>query len=299
MELKRNRIQFMDGNRFNRSVVAASKWLIEREKQLDDINVFPVPDSDTGTNMGATLRSVALDPEIVNASSIAESSRLIADSIIMNARGNSGAILAQFFQGLAEGFEKYRKVSTKDFAQAAKIASDRAAEAVADPKEGTILTVIREWSQKFVHLSQTEDDFSPLIHQTLETAKESLAHTKEQMEVLRKANVVDAGAQGFVYLLEGIANYIEQGRTRRDLWKKVTEESQKASTKDIPLATSQYRYCTECILFGENLETKTIQSQLTAFADSVVVVGSKKKSRFMLIATCQPESLKYFKVSAK
>jgi uncharacterized protein len=279
MDNKDYRIQFLDGNRFNRAIVAASKWLIEREKQLDDINVFPVPDSDTGTNMGGTLRSIALDPEGVNSSSIAESSKLIADSVLMNARGNSGAILAQFFQGLSEGFEKYRKINTQDLAQATSLASIRAAEAVSNPKEGTILTVIREWSQDIERRSKNEVDFSSLLYQSLETAKASLGRTTQQMEVLRKANVVDAGAQGFVYMIEGIVDYMEHGRMRRELWKKITDDNKKASLPNAPESDSIYRYCTECILYGDNLVNKTIQSRLMPFSDSIVVVGSHSKMK--------------------
>ncbi len=279
MNILHRKINFIDGNRFNRAVVAASKWLIEREKQLDDINVFPVPDSDTGTNMGATLRSITLDPELVNASSISESGKLIADSVLMNARGNSGAILAQFFQGLAEGFDKYRKISTKDFAEAALIASRRAEEAVSNPKEGTILTVIRDWAHEVKKQSEIEEDFTSLLHHSLLLSKTSLAKTTSQMEVLRKANVVDAGAQGFVYMIEGIVDYMEHGRNRRDLWKKISEENKKNSFPDAPESDSIYRYCTECLLFGEQLNNKTIQSRLSSIADSVVVVGSKQKMK--------------------
>jgi uncharacterized protein len=273
------RIQFLDGNRYNRAIVAASKWLIEREKQLDDINVFPVPDSDTGTNMGGTLRSIALDPESVNSSSIAEASKFIADSILMNARGNSGAILAQFFQGLAEGFEKFRKINTKDLAEASTLASKRAVEAVSNPKEGTILTVIREWAEDITERCKNESDFSALMYQSLETAKASLGRTTQQMEVLRKANVVDAGAQGFVYMIEGIVDYMEHGRMRRELWKRVSDENKKSSPINAPESDSIYQYCTECILIGNNLLSKTIQEKLMPFCDSIVVVGSKTKMK--------------------
>lgn len=279
MEKNDYRIQFLDGNRYNRAIVAASKWLIEREKQLDDINVFPVPDSDTGTNMGGTLRSIALDPESVNSSSIAESSKLIADSILMNARGNSGAILAQFFQGLAEGFEKFRKINTKDLAEASTLASKRAVEAVSTPKEGTILTVIREWAQDITERCKSESDFSILMYQSLEIAKASLGRTTQQMEVLRKANVVDAGAQGFVYMIEGIVDYMEHGRMRRELWRKVSDENKKNSPINAPESDSIYQYCTECILIGDHLVSKTIQEKLMPFSDSIVVVGSKTKMK--------------------
>jgi dihydroxyacetone kinase-like predicted kinase len=104
----KKKIEFIDGSRFTRAVTAGSKWLIDREKQLDDINVFPVPDSDTGTNMGGTLQIIADAADDAEIASIAEASKMIADSALIGARGNSGAILAQFFQGLSEGFEKFR-----------------------------------------------------------------------------------------------------------------------------------------------------------------------------------------------
>jgi hypothetical protein len=278
MEAKK-KIEFIDGSRFTRAVSAGSKWLIEREKQLDDINVFPVPDSDTGTNMGGTLQIIADGADDAEIASISEASKMIADSALIGARGNSGAILAQFFQGLSEGFEKYKKVTTTDFAEAAIIASLRSSEAVAKPKEGTILTVIREWSNFLKENAAETTDFAILLTKSLSIAQASLDRTKEQMEVLKKANVVDAGAQGFVYILEGVINFISQGTISRNLWVNATEENVKNSLNQHDHETNDMHYCTECLLIGQGLDHKLIQESLTELGNSTVVVGSQKKVR--------------------
>jgi DegV family protein with EDD domain len=279
MKEAKRKIEFIDGTRFSRAVSAGSKWLIEREKQLDDINVFPVPDSDTGTNMGGTLQLIADTADEAYIASISEASRMIADSALMGARGNSGAILAQFFQGLSEGLENFKKVSPIDFANAAVLASTRSSEAVSKPKEGTILTVIREWAQFLKENAIDCPDFAILLNQSLAVAQESLARTKEQMEVLRKANVVDAGAQGFVYILEGVINYISQGTISRNLWKNSAEEILKASPNHQEFENNDMHYCTECLLIGSDLNHKLIQEALVDAGNSTVVVGSKKNVR--------------------
>lgn len=279
MSEEARKIEFVDGLRFTRAVSAGSKWLIDREKQLDDINVFPVPDSDTGTNMGGTLKTIADTAEDGTISSISDASKMIADLALVGARGNSGAILAQFFQGLSEGLEKFKKATTVDFAEAATLASQRSFEAVAKPKEGTILTVVREWANYMKANAQKIRDFVILLDNSLVVAKEALAKTKEQMEVLKKANVVDAGAQGFVYMLEGVINYIERGSVSRTLWKNVADEGKGAVLDHQAFEKSDYHYCTECLLVGSNLNQKTIQDSLTELGNSTVVVGSVKKVR--------------------
>ena len=273
------KIEFVDGLRFTRAISAGSKWLIEREKQLDDINVFPVPDSDTGTNMGGTLRSIADTTEEDAISSISDASKMIADLALVEARGNSGAILAQFFQGLSEGLEKFKKATTVDFAEAASIASLRSYEAVANPKEGTILTIIREWSAYLKENASRIPDFVYLLNNSLTVAKEALARTKEQMEVFKKANVVDAGAQGFVYMLEGVINFIERGTFSRTLWKNAADDGKGDSQTHQNFEKSDFRYCTECLLVGTNLNHKSIQEALIGLGNSTVVVGSTKKAR--------------------
>jgi len=279
MERKALKIEFIDGIRYAKAVSAGAKWLIEREKQLDDINVFPVPDGDTGTNMGGTLKALADNAEDIEISSIAEASRMVADTALMSARGNSGAILAQFFQGLSEGFEKYKKVTTEDFANAARLASERSVEAVSKPKEGTILTVIRDWSDYLINEGTNQKDFSDLFYQSLEVARESLKKTKEQMEVLKKANVVDAGAQGFVYMLEGVMNFAEQGRMSREKWINTAEDQGSKVPDHEAVESSDYRYCTECMVIGSQIDQKRVKEVLAEHGNSTVVVGSPNKIR--------------------
>jgi dihydroxyacetone kinase-like predicted kinase len=139
-------ITHLSGLQLKRAVISGAQRVIQMQEQLNNINVFPVPDSDTGTNMALTMRSAAEGALLCKEGSIHGMSRAVADSALMGARGNSGAILAQFFQGLAEGFQGRARATLEDFAQAVQRAASNAAEAIAEPKEGTILTVIHDWS---------------------------------------------------------------------------------------------------------------------------------------------------------
>lgn len=214
----------LNGVQYARAITAGARWLSDREKQLDDINLFPVPDADTGTNMKGTVILLAENPEYYQQLTIGEASQRIAEATIISAKGNSGAILAQFFQGMSEGFESLESVTMDQFASAVKIASVRAREAVSDPKEGTILTVIQDWSNYLCTLDNHEKDFKDYFQKSLHVAQESLQRTTEQMEIFRNANVVDAGAQGFVFLLEGIVDSLSHGSIQRDRWIKATTE---------------------------------------------------------------------------
>ena len=210
------KIKYIDGIRFYRSIVVGINNLISRQDYLNQINVFPVPDGDTGTNMAFTVNEILEGTSGTVSSKIGKMSQQVADLALDGARGNSGAILAQFFVGLSESLEGKDKMSVQDFAKAFKKASDNAWDALSDPQEGTILTIFKDLS-KFL-LDYTSDpnnnDFVPLMSVCLKEAQKSLDNTPKQMQILQKAGVVDAGAQGFVDLLEGINEFIQSGRLK-------------------------------------------------------------------------------------
>jgi len=268
----------LNGVQYARAITAGAKWLSDREKQLDDINLFPVPDADTGTNMKGTVVLLAENPEYYHQSIIGEASQRIAEATIISAKGNSGAILAQFFQGMSEGFESLESVTMDQFASAVKIASVRAREAVSDPKEGTILNVIQDWSNYLCTLDNHEKDFKDYFQKSLHIAQESLQRTKEQMEIFRNANVVDAGAQGFVFLLEGIVDSLSHGSIQRDRWIKATTE-ETAFQQEYDFEDTKYRYCTEALISGNAINKASIKGELASLGDSLVVIGSEKKVR--------------------
>ncbi len=204
-------VAYLDGSRLSRAVIAGARFVAERAEPLNKINVFPVPDGDTGTNLASTLQKIASGIARVRQRHVREMSRALAEEAVAAARGNSGAIMAQFFCGFSEALPDVPRASTRDFAAAVVGArAESAYAAIARPVEGTILTVLRDWASAVRRRADGDADFARLLPESLREAKKSLENTPNQMKALKKAGVVDAGAQGFVYLLEGIVRYLSE-----------------------------------------------------------------------------------------
>jgi hypothetical protein len=284
METALGKIKYLNGVRLQRAVVAGADWVVAMQKHLDAINVFPVPDGDTGSNMAATMKSIAERAKENLDKSLHRVSDALADSALMGAKGNSGAILAQFFQGLSEGLKGHGKVTTERFGQAVHVAAQKAQEAISSPREGTILTVIREWSERVRENCKKTADFDELLRDSLDWAQQALDRTPEQLASLKKAGVVDAGAQGFVYMLEGIVSFLEKG----DLAASRQAAQDTADLDVVPLIgedffddheDSPFRYCTECFVAGENIDIPKLRSDLASLGDSLIVAGSSSKAK--------------------
>ena len=268
-------IYYIDGVRFSRSLLAGVRRLISQQEYLNKINVFPVPDNDTGTNMGFTVSSIEKSIEDNTEVHINRVADTVGELSIDNARGNSGVILAQFLTGFAEGVKEKQSVKVKEFVHALQVAKSHAYEALLEPKEGTILTVITDWIQSMQNASQSMHDFKKILEHGLEEAQRSLKRTTLQMSVLAKAKVVDAGAQGFIYLLEGIQDFIQTGKIQE-----VDQIEIPQITISEPITFNEkYRYCTECLISGENVDRNLIKTQLAELGDSIVVAGSKSKAK--------------------
>ena len=273
------KIKYIDGIRFYRSVVVGIHNLISRQDYLNQINVFPVPDGDTGTNMAFTVNEILEGTSGTISSKIGEISQQVADLALDGARGNSGAILAQFFVGLSDSLEGKDKMSVKDFSTAFSRASDNAWEALSNPQEGTILTVFKDISKFLSEYTSNSDndDFVPLMELCLKEAQKSLDNTPMQMELLQKAGVVDAGAQGFVDLLKGINDFIQSGELKElgNIINTPKEFENFDNNHDYTNLT--YQFCTECIIDGEFIDKNEIKLKLMDIGDSIVLAGSKKK----------------------
>lgn len=275
----KTKIKYLDGVRFKRSIIASARRVCLAENHLNEINVFPVPDGDTGTNMAVTMNSIALAAEECQQTSFEGISNAIADSALSGARGNSGAILAQFFQGLAEATAGKVRLTTQAFSSAAKTAAERAKNAISNPIEGTIITVMRDWANSLVEHAPNTYDFIELFKKSLTKAKESLADTPNKLKVLKKAGVVDAGAEGFVNLLEGIVDFIEAGKVAAlkvssHVAGKIRSLHLDKVDSDIP-----FQYCSECLIEGSDIDKESLRQRLSAHGDSVIVIGSKIKAR--------------------
>lgn len=271
-------IRYLNGTRLKRAIIAGSNSVIQNRDYLNKINVFPVADSDTGTNMASTLQSMMNTLVTTMDSSVHGVIRVAADSALMGARGNSGAILAQFLHGMAEELSNKFTVSTKSFGTAVKNAVDYAYDAMSNPREGTILTVIREWANGVHDKAHHSEDFVEVLKESIDHAKEALAHTPDHLEVLKKAGVVDAGARGFVDLLEGMAKFVKGGRIQ-ELEQLTVELPEEEPNITEDMGAVNFRYCTECIIEGEHINQKELRSQLAEKGDSLIVAGSSSKTK--------------------
>ena len=212
MSKKPIKINYLNGVRLHRAMVAGIRKVVSHQDYLNKINVFPVPDGDTGTNMAFTLTTI-LDASYNKVNSrVDDMLALVADSALDGARGNSGAILAQFFQGVSDGASGVSQFDPLTFSIAIQKGSEYARDALSEPQEGTILTVITDFSNKLKELIESGvDDFEQILSKGVEEAERSLKNTPNLMDLLKKAGVVDAGAQGFVDFLEGIHEFIRTG----------------------------------------------------------------------------------------
>ncbi|MEO8431406.1 MAG: DegV family protein [Acidobacteriota bacterium] len=281
-------VGYLDGRRLARAVIAGARFVADRAEPLNKINVFPVADGDTGTNVASTLQKVAAGLARVKQRNVREMSRVLADEAVGGARGNSGAILAQFFCGFSEGLPDSPRVTADDFGAAVVRAGDSAYGAIARPVEGTILTVIRDWSRYVARRAGEQKDFAELLPESLAVAKRSLENTPKQMKVLAKAGVVDAGAQAFVYLIEGIVRYLRES-ARREVFLAPPVEVQ-AAVFDRTAESILFRYCTEALLEGDAIDRDEVRRQASLLGDSIVVAGGANRLR-LHVHTNEPEKL--------
>ena len=283
-------IKYLNGTRFKRFILNSAQRINQMEQYLNDINVFPVADGDTGTNMAATMNSIVEEINKCKESSFAKISSVIADSALTGARGNSGAILAQFFQGLAEATKDKVRLSTETFAQAATQAAEQARKAISHPQEGTIITVMKDWANHLAENAHHTPDFVELFKKSLSKAKDSLAKTPDKLLILKKAGVVDAGAQGFVNILEGIVNFIEYGRIKS--LKAIASTANKMRSFNLDKVDSEinFQFCAECLLEGNDLDLETIKQKVNFLGDSLIVAGSINRAHIH-IHTDKPEDV--------
>jgi fatty acid kinase/fatty acid kinase fatty acid binding subunit len=281
-------VGYLDGHRLSRAVIAGARFVSDRAEGLNKINVFPVPDGDTGTNLASTLQKIAAGIARVRQRHVREMSRRLADAAVTGARGNSGAILAQFFCGFSDGLPERPRISTGDFGGAVVRAAESAYSAIARPVEGTILTVLRDWAAAVQHRAEKLADFGQLLPESLHDARKSLENTPRQMKALAKAGVVDAGAQGFVYLLEGIVKYLREAARRS--FPEAPPEDVKAATFDRTPENILFRYCTEALLEGDAIDRDALRREAALLGDSIVIAGGASRLR-LHVHTNEPEKL--------
>lgn len=267
-----------NGNILRDAIISAANNLANNRKQVDDLNVFPVPDGDTGTNMSMTLSNAVRELEKISGETAGKVASVNASALLRGARGNSGVITSLLFRGFAKGIADDENVTAENLANAFKLGVEAAYKAVMKPTEGTILTVARIASEKATAAFQDGKDALGVFADAIDGAKEALAETPELLPMLKKAGVVDAGGQGFVIILEGMMSVFRDG---------VIIASEKATSEE-PATENENRnaagefeteitftYCTEFIV-NRNPDCEKQPSELRAYletiGDCVVVV---------------------------
>jgi DAK2 domain fusion protein YloV len=268
------RISYLDGPRLRRSLLAACEYTQLQRTELNRINVFPVPDGDTGTNLALTVQTIADHLRKNTARDFDAVADEAAQAAVLGARGNAGMMLSHFLLGFAEWTQGMGRVSAADFSQALRAGAERLQEALDLPVEGTILTVMRDTA--VAALEAKVQDFTHLMDILVERARASLARTPELLPPLKKAGVVDAGAKGFVHLLEGVVQYINgDPLVTLENAPVYSETAAAAGIVDYPREAERFRYCTEALVRGDALpERATVQDRLRAEGDSLIVIRS-------------------------
>jgi DegV family protein with EDD domain len=270
-------IAYLDAPRLLRALSAGIGQVFQRREYLNRINVFPVPDGDTGTNMAFTFKTILEATATSPDDRVDELMEHVADAALDGARGNSGAIMAQYFHGFREAVAGRRILTADNFAQAAMAGAEAAWTAMSRPVAGTLPTVLEDFSQELTdRVASGVRDFQPLLEFGLKRARVSLANTPNQLPVLKQAGVVDAGGQGFVDLLDGIWTFITTGEvdaTVVDLQADLTGIIQEFDV-------GEHRFCTECVVDGHDIDREAVMARMEALdASSLVVAGGGKRVR--------------------
>lgn len=260
----------INGHDFYNMVVNASNRLLEESDFVNALNVFPVPDGDTGTNMSMTFKSAVKEIENLNSESIGETSKKLAKGALMGARGNSGVILSQILRGISKGLEGKTSVNSVEFANAFVEGSKAAYKAVMKPTEGTILSVIRAASEGAVKSKKT--DIVELLGEIVVESKIMLDKTPDLLPALKKAKVVDSGGMGLYIILQGMYDALKDGIKAeiKDISSKGSSGASAQAIEDIDI---KFGYCTEFIILGDASKAKAFQDEIEPLGDSMIVVG--------------------------
>ena len=264
-------IRYIDGPRLRRSLVAACEYASGQRGELNRINVFPVPDGDTGTNLALTVRAISDHLARNRDRAVSDVAREAAQAAVLGARGNAGMILSHFLLGFAREVEDRVRITTEEFGGALKAGVENLYAALERPVEGTILTVMRETAEAAGDSGIL--DFVPLVDHLVGKARDSLSRTPELLPVLKKAGVVDAGAKGFVSMLEGVLLFINGDPLTAAEGVALSQDGPGAAGVEYPDESEQYRYCTEALVRGPALpEQAVVKKHLRDLGDSLIVI---------------------------
>lgn len=264
----------IEGHLLKKAFIHGAYNLRVNKKVVDALNVFPVPDGDTGTNMSLTMDKAVAELEKVQSDDIKKIVDAVAWGSLMGARGNSGVILSQLFRGFSQYISSLNKksISSNEFAQAFKCGVDSAYRAVMRPVEGTILTVAREMADKMLADSRKMDDMGKVLDGALEYGEKVLEKTPEMLKVLKEAKVVDAGGKGLIFFMRGFMEAIKNPDSAMVILEQKTESKYDSKLKDIN-EVIKFSYCTELFIKGKNIDFDSLKQELSELGDSIIVTG--------------------------
>jgi DAK2 domain fusion protein YloV len=277
---------------------AATTWLEKSSADIDALNVFPVPDGDTGTNMMLTMRSTMEEAYRAPDHSASGVAHAMAKGALMGARGNSGVILSQIWRGMAQGLDGKESFTAAEMADALQKSADVAYKGVSNPVEGTMLTVMKDAAHEAkTKADEGEEDVIAMLEAVVDAAGESVARTPRLLKVLKDAGVVDAGGQGLYTILEGALRFLKGETELMRLRKPQMIVSDMPLAVPLPQAIGvneiPFGYCTEFMVKGEKLEPESIRKKLEKKGESLIVVGDESTVRIH-IHTLEPGEIVHF-----
>jgi len=265
----------LDGESLACALRAGIHRLFGRTDHLNRINVFPVPDGDTGTNLAMTMSAVLARLDAQRTAHAGELLVRVADAALDGARGNSGAILAQFLHGVADRAGAQATIGSVEFAAATDSGARYARDALTEPREGTLLSVLTAFATELRAVARRTPGIAQALREALPALRHALAATTGELEVLRAANVVDAGAAGFVEIVEGMSAWLETGEM--DTTATPPHDAPEAMAPGG--AAGEHRYCTECVVNGESVDQRHLREALAGLGSSLVIAGTRRMLR--------------------
>lgn len=270
------KIEILDGAMLKKALIGAAKFLEDNKEEINSLNVFPVPDGDTGTNMSLTVNSAIKQGLNVEEDSVSKIALAASHGSLMGARGNSGVILSQLFRGFANGLNGNSSVDTMIIAGSFKQAADTAYKAVMKPTEGTILTVARECGDYALSICKDEKDILVFLKRIIEHGKIILDKTPDMLPVLKQAGVVDAGGKGLIYVLMGAYNALAGiDKIEAIVLEKKIDFKDVVHHEHIDSLDIEFGYCTEFIINTDFSDLDTFRDDLAIQSDSLLVVGGE------------------------
>lgn len=276
-------IKVLNSMRLTKLLIAASRWLSKYADVLNDLNVYPVPDGDTGTNMSMTLQAV--ENELIKLNhepNMKELVEIVSEAILLGARGNSGTILSQIIQGFLSSIEDKEEITVDDVIKAFGMAKERAYQAVSEPVEGTMLTVIRRVAEEAAVYQGNKDDFILFLVHLKNVAKEAVEETPNLLPKLKKAGVVDAGGKGIFYVLEGFEKSVTDPEMLKDLERIVQSQAKRKERMEYTFQEPQdikFRYCTEFIIEEGTFDLEGYKKEISSLGDSMVCAQTTHKTK--------------------